>query len=177
MRLYKDLIKERFNLFVKTTCPHCGEELVINYNEFKRILYKPVEKEESVIILDLKNQFTEKREKRTHIGSSDYTKDKYEYVCCNCGKKHKITYKQYIKNTCNFLGNNKKIFILTEEETKKAKKFRDKCNKKMKLSPIDKDALGMVYEYRIIPGGLGHLVYMKNCLLNKEVCLSSTENW
>ena len=45
MKLYKDLRNERFDLYVKTTCPHCGEELVINYNEFKRILYKPIEKE------------------------------------------------------------------------------------------------------------------------------------
>lgn len=176
MKLYKDLRNERFGLYVKTTCPHCGEELVINYNEFKRILYKPIEKEENTIVIDLKN-FQEKQEKRTYIGSSDYRKDKYEYTCCNCGKNHKITHAHYIKNTCNFLGNNNKIFFLTEEETKKAKKFREKCNKELKLNPLQKDALGMSYEYRIIPGGLGHLVYMKNTYTNKEVCLSNTDNW
>ena len=30
------------------------------------------------------------------------------------------------------------------------------------------DAMGMEYEYRIIPGGLGHLVYVKNTTTGKE---------
>ena len=36
------------------------------------------------------------------------------------------------------------------------------------------DAMGMEYEYRILPGGLGHLVYVKNTITG-EICVTDTK--
>ena len=52
MRKYKDVVKDRHGIFIKTTCPCCGEILIIRDDEFKRILYKPVEKLSNTIVIN-----------------------------------------------------------------------------------------------------------------------------
>ena len=177
MRKYKDVVDERYGITIKTVCPHCKETLLIYDKEFKRILFEPVEKMGNCIIFDKEKGTT--YEPKSWIGSSDYTKDEYEYTCCNCGETHRISYQEYSQNICNYLGNNHIIFELTGEETDKVREFKNEYRKELgdKWFHRKVDAMGMEYEYRIIPGGLGHLVYVKNTTTGKEICVSNTDNW
>ena len=93
MRKYKDVVNERYGITIKTVCPHCQETLLIHDREFKRILFEPVEKLSNCIVFDENRNII--HEPKPYIGSSDYTKDEYEYTCCNCGEVHRITYQEF----------------------------------------------------------------------------------
>lgn len=177
MRKYKDVIKDHYGIFIKTTCPCCGEILIIKDDEFNRILYKPVEKLSNTIVINKETGL--KHIPKPYIGSSDYTKDEYEYICCNCNKTNRISNEEYTKNRCNVLGNNNIIFELNSSETQKVIDFKKQYKDKLSENWFNRkvDAMGMEYEYRIIPGGLGHLVYVKNTTTGEEICVSNTDNW
>jgi hypothetical protein len=66
-----------------------------------------------------------------------------------------------------------------KEETQKViefkKQYKDKLGENWLTRKVD--AMGMEYEYRILPGGLGHLVYVKNTTTGDEICVTDTKNW
>jgi hypothetical protein len=177
MRKYKDVVNERYGITIKTVCPNCQETLLIHDREFKRILFEPVEKLSNCIVFDENRNII--HEPKPYIGSSDYTKDEYEYTCCNCGEVHRITYQEFSQNIVNYLGNNHIVFELTDDESKKVREFKEQYRSKLgdKWFHRKVDAMGMEYEYRILPGGLGHLVYVKNTSTGDEICVTDTKNW
>lgn len=170
--------KVTFHRFFKHICEHCNEQLVVDLDDCKLVLFEPKEVEEEYMTFGDK-----KMERHTHMvmRSSDPTKDIYKFVCPVCGELIMVNAKELTKNYCSIDGEQHRIFTLNSNEVKEADEFIKQHNHteeflKEKQSPFF-STLGQQFSYEFIPGGLGDSIVIKcnHCGETKEI--TDIENW
>ena len=178
MRTKKDAQAVSHSYFL-IKCPHCGEELVVEWKELTEhlILFEPQEKEHTF----WGGGFTDdcKRTIKTLV-SSDSNKDVYHLTCCKCGKEWDEPTKDVYKKRCDIYGRQIEVFELDEVETKRAREFIAKHDHHEEFKAAGKmcfSTLGMQFTYTITPGGLGPLVSIKCNHCGESENITDTDDW
>lgn len=167
------------------TCPHCGENVIVDCNELRanKVLFKP--KEETYVCWEFnlgdKYIFDDEHKcVKTYLVSSDPSKDMYHLTCCNCGKEWNEPANDIYKKSCNADGSKSIIFKLDEIESERARKFiemHDHTVDFKKENKLSFSTLGQQFTYKITPGGLGSLISIKCNCCGEEKDITNIKNW
>lgn len=179
MRTRKEAQSELIHSYFLFTCPNCGEELVVEWNDIKdrKVLFEPQEKEHVYWEGGLTNDC--KRTKKIMV-TSDAEKDVYHLTCCNCGEDWDELSKDLYNKRCDVYGRQIKTFELNEVESKRASEFMEKHNhfeEFIKAGKMGFSTLGMQFTYTITPGGLGQLVSIKCNHCGESEDITDSNNW
>ena len=174
--------KRAYHLLV---CPHCGEHVIVDWDELcaNKVLFEP--KEETYTCLEFGSDdkfiFDNKYKRvKTHLVSTDPTKDIYRLTCCNCDKEWNEPAYEIYKKSCNADGSKSIVFKLDEVESERARKFIEKHNHKADFKKENKvgfSTLGQQFTYKITPSSLGPLVSIKCNHCGKEKDITNVKNW
>ena len=178
MRTKQDALAVSHSYFL-ITCPHCGEELVIEWKELTEhlILFEPKEKEDTFWEGGLTDDC--KRTVKTLV-SSDSDKDVYRLTCCKCGKEWDEPTNDMYNKRCDLYGRQIKTFELDEVETKRAHEFIKRHDHSEEFKAAGKmgfSTLGMQFTYTITPGGFGPLVSIKCNHCGESEDITNSDNW
>ena len=179
METLNDAQERSKKIYFLLKCPHCGEEVVVEWDELSdnKVLFEPKEEEYICWVggFDDKHKFV-----KTYLVSSDPTKDVYHLTCCNCGKEWDEPVNDIYKKSCNADGSKSIVLKLDEVESERARKFIKKHAHKADFKKENKlcfSTLGQQFTYKITPGGFGSLVSIKCNHCGKEKDITNIKNW
>lgn len=178
-KTYDEVNKRRFMRFARLACPHCKALLVADITNMHKdiILFEPKEHTQKVWV----GGFGPEHEKtETILVSSDKSKDIAQFKCCNCGHVFDMNPDEVYKHPCDYKGEDVICFDLSEEETKKARKFMQKHNHRedfKKEGKICFSTLGQQFTYTVTPGGLGPVTTIKCNQCGEKEDVTDYESW
>ena len=178
-KTYNEVNKRKFMRFARLACPHCKELLVTDITNMHQdiILYNPVEKAQKVWVGGIGPKY---EKIKTTLVSSDKSKDKVQFKCCNCGHVFDMNPSEVYDHECDYKGEDVICLELSEDETKKARKFMQKHNhleEFKKESRMGFSSLGQQFTYTVTPGGLGLMTSIKSNKCGEHEDVTDYDNW
>ena len=176
----RSTIEDNYNkVHYLLTCPHCGEEVIVDSKELfdNRVLFEPKEIEYEFWSGGFGGGF---KQKQKELMSSDSNKNVFHLTCCNCGKEWDEPAKGICDKRCNADGTKCKMFILNEVETERARDFIKRHNHRKDFEAQGKlgfSSLGHQFTFSITPGGLGPLVIIKCNYCGEVEDITNSDNW
>lgn len=152
MRTKKQALEElTFNIYYLCKCEHCGEEIIVEKDEFDNF-----------------------------YGVPEHKDDERTWKCCNCGHVNTEKSMDLWSKHCNEYGKNNITFELDDVETERARAFIEKHDHSEEIKARGKgdiSAVGEQFSYIMTPSGLGDRIAIRCNYCGETEDITNVDNW